>query len=312
MRTLAVMAHYDATGQVAPHALHQMDALAAAVDRLMVVSTASIVDPVVFKEVQQRAELVQRQNFGYDFYSYKTGLDLVEDLASYDLVITCNDSYVGPLRGLRTIIDEMATRPVDFWGMTRTWRRALHVQSYFMAFRSWVVKSHAFTDFWRAMTPVSDRMEVITRYELGLSGTLLAAGFRAGSVFEETAADRRLARARHIWWAANTVRGLPRSKRRAAWRRLPFEPWNPMAAMADRALDGARLPLVKIDTLRYDPYRLGSDYLLAACEQQYPEQFAGVREYLERTAVLYPPRSGESQGPTSPPQPLRQLIGYVR
>jgi rhamnosyltransferase len=85
-----------------------------------------------------------------------------------------------------------------------------------------------------------------------------------------------------------------------------------MAAMADRALGGARLPLVKIDTLRYDPYRLGSDRLLAACERQYPEQFAGVRQYLERTAVLYPPRPGESAGPTSPPPPLRRLIGYAR
>ena len=312
MRTLAVMAHYDATGQVAPHVLRQLDALAAAVDRLMVVSTASICDPVVLKEVQQRAELVQRPNFGYDFYSYKTGLDLIEDLPGYDLVIICNDSYVGPLRNLGTIIDEMAARPVDFWGMTRTRRRALHVQSFFVAFRSWVVKSHAFTDFWRAMTPVSDRMEVIKRYELGMSGALLGAGFRAGSVFEETPADRRLARARHVWWAVNTVRGLPRSKRRAAWRRLPFEPWNPMAAMADRALGDARLPLVKIDTLRYDPYRLGADHLLTACERQYPEEFSGVREYLERTAALDPPRPGESQGPTSPPPPLRQLIGYAR
>jgi rhamnosyltransferase len=312
MRTLAVMAHYDATGQIAPHAMRQIDALAGAVDRLMVVSTAVIEDPHLLAEVQRRAELVRRPNFGYDFYSYKTGLDLVEDLRSYDLVIICNDSYVGPLRDYRRILDEMADRPVDFWGMTCTERRALHVQSFFVAFRGWVVGSHAFTDFWRAMTPISDRMEVIKRYELGLSGALLAAGFRVGSVFEETPQDRRLARARHLWWAANTVRGLPRSKRRAAWRRLPFEPWNPMAAMADRALDGARLPVVKIDTLRYDPYRLGSDHLLEACERRYPEQFDGVRAYLERTAELYPVRPGESQGPTSPPVPLRQLIGYAR
>jgi hypothetical protein len=312
MSTLAVMAHYDATGQVAPHALRQMDVLAGAVDRLLVVSTAGIKDPVLLDEIRQRAELIQRPNFGYDFYSYKTGLDLAGDLTEHDHVICCNDSYVGPLRDLRGIIDEMAARPVDFWGMTLTPRRSLHVQSFFIAFRRWVVRSHAFTDFWRAMTPISDRSEVIRRYELGLSGALLDAGFRAGSVFEETPEDRRAARARHIWWATHTIRRLPWRRRWAAWQKLSREPWNPMAAMADRALDGARLPLVKIDTLRYDPYRLGSDHLLAACERAYPEDFTGVREYLERTAVLYPPRPGEGQGPTSPPLPLRPLIGYTR
>ena len=49
----------------------------------------------------------------------------------------------------------------------------------------------------------------------------------------------------------------------------------------------------------------------AQSSEAWPEQFDGVRAYLERTAALYPPRPGESQGPTSPPPPLRQLIGYT-
>jgi rhamnosyltransferase len=312
MQTLVVMAHYDAMGQVAPHVLRHLDALNEVADRLVMVSTAELADETWAKEVETRAELVVRPNYGYDFFSYKTGLDLMGDLTGYDLVILCNDSFVGPLRPYSRIIGEMADRPVDFWGITSTDRRATHVQSYFVAFRPWVVRSQAFTGFWRNLTPVSDRSKVISRYELGLSAALMDGGFRGAGYFEETPADRRLARARHLWWAVNTIGGLTPAKRKRAWRVLPFEPWNPMASLADRALDEGRLPVVKIDTLRYDPYRLESDRLLEACERRFPEQFQGVREYLDRTNALYPPRKGEGHGRSRPPLGLRRLIGYAR
>jgi lipopolysaccharide biosynthesis protein len=312
MRTLIIMAHYDPTGRLAPHALRQIDALADVADRLIVVSTAALQDADDVEAITKRAELVSRTNYGYDFYSYKTGLDQVDDIDRYDTVIVCNDSYVGPLVPYRRMLDTMRARQVDFWGITQTRRRALHVQSYFVAFRSWVVRSAAFQRFWGAMTPVSDRLQVITKYEVGLSRTLLEAGFALGSYFEEDDADRRLARARHLWWAYHTVQRQPRHRRRAALRQLPFEPWNPMAALADRALDGARLPLVKIDTLRYDPYGLGSMRLLAACEEQHPDMFDGTREYLELTASLYPARPAEAPGPVVPPWPVRRTIGYAR
>jgi rhamnosyltransferase len=311
MRTLVVMAHYDASGQVADHALHQLDAWNEVADRVIVVSTADLTDPLVVEQLEKRAELVRRPNYGYDFFSYKVGLDAAGDLTRYDLVVVCNDSYVGPLVPYARILTTMAARPLDFWGLTWSTRRGPHVQSYFAAFTPWVVRSQAFGTFWRRMTPVSDRLEVIKRYELGMTAALRAAGFRGGGYFEESAADRRLARLRHVWWAAHTVRRMP-PPRRDAWLRLPAEPWNPAACLADRALEGARLPVVKIDTLRYDPYGLGSERLLARCEERYPEAFRGVRDYLRRTAELYPPRPGENDGPTVPPLPVRRTIGYAR
>ena len=311
MRTLVVMAHYDAMGQVADHVLYQLDRWNEVADRVIVVSTAELTDPVAVEQLEKRAELVRRPNYGYDFFSYKTGLDAAGDLTRYDLVVICNDSYVGPLVPWSTVLRRMAQRPLDFWGLTYSARRGLHVQSFFVAFTPWVVRSQTFQQFWRSMTPVSDRFEVIKRYELGMSATLRGAGFSDGGYFEETEADRRLARLRHFYWAANTVQRLPRP-RREAWLKLPAEAWNPAACLADKALEDARLPVVKIDTLRYDPYGLGSERLLTMCEQRYPDAFAGVRDYLHRTAELYPPRAGENDGPKVPPLPVRRTIGYAR
>lgn len=311
MRRLVVMAHYDADGEVAPHVRRQVEALGEVADRLVVVSTAGIAPGSPAESVlRQRGELVVRPNVGYDFGSWQVGLSLVDDLDRYDLVVICNDSYVGPLVGYQQIFDTMDAHRADFWGITQTLRRGHHVQSYFVAFRGRVVRSPSFRTFWDTMTPVSERADVITRYELGLSRILLGAGFEAGAYFAETAADRRMARARHLWWAAQTVRRLPSHRRPRAVRRLPREPWNPTSALADRALDDARLPVVKLDTLRFDPYGLGAGQLLDACERRYPDQFDGVRAYLERTTARYPVRPGERPGPTAPPAVVRMLVGY--
>lgn len=310
MRTLVVMAHYDPDGLVAPHVLRQLDAWQGVATRLMLVSAAGITDPDVVAAVQARAELVLRDNEGYDFFSYKFGLDSVPDLESYDLVVICNDSYIGPLVPWATVIETMAHRQVDAWGLTETMRRRRHVQSYFYAFRPWVVASRGFRRFWGDMQVVSDRSRVIRVYELGLSRALLEAGFEIGSYYTESERERRLARARQVWWAVHRAPLRPKGKRISSLRRFALEPWNPMSALADVALDGGRLPVVKIDTLRYDPYRLGSVALLDACEHAYPAEFAGVREFLARTGRAYPGREGELVGPARLVTPARQLLGY--
>jgi hypothetical protein len=303
------MAHYDPDGDLAPHARRNAEALLAACDRVLLVTTATLT-AAARAAVPAGVELIERDNEGYDFYSWKVGIASL-DLGALDQLITCNDSYVGPLVPYGRILGAMARVPVDFWGITRTDRRAPHVQSYFVSYRRWVLHSAAFRRFWTSMVPISDRLEVIKRYEIGLSGGLLAAGFGMGAYFVENEADRRQARLRHWWWAANAVRNQPPDRRLAAARRMPFEFWNPMAALADRALHGARLPVVKLDTLRYDPYRLGADTLLAECEREYPDAFAGVRELLERTAPRYAARGGGA-GASDRPSPalVRATLGY--
>ena len=146
MRRLAVMAHFDPTGEVGPHVRRQVQALAGAVDDLVVVSTADLTDDArAFLSAHSR--LRERANYGYDFFSYRAGL-LETDLSGYDEVTVCNDSYVGPLRPYADIFEEMESRPLDAWGFNFSLRRKPHIQSFFVAYRPWVVASRAFRDFW--------------------------------------------------------------------------------------------------------------------------------------------------------------------
>ena len=311
-KRLVVMAHFDPDGLVAPHVRRQIEAWLQLSVRLIVVSTAALVDEAR-DWLATHAELIQRANYGYDFLSYKEGLATGGDLAAYDEVVICNDTYVGPLRPYAAILGDMAEREVDFWGMARCNRRKPHIQSYFAVFRPQVVASAAFREFWDAVQPLASRGAVIRRYEVGMSVRLRKAGFRFGSYFREDKRERRLGRLRVIWWV---LRRQPSKRSGGRLQRLwedAHEPWNPAAAVADSALAEAKFPLVKIDTLRHDPYGLDADRLLALCEQAYPAEFAGVSDYLERTASSYPTRKGEGLRPT--PwwlKPFGPLVAYRR
>lgn len=306
------MAHYDPRGEVAPHVERQVEALAGSVEELVLVSTAPLTEAAA-RWLGDRGRLLRRDNAGYDFFSYRTGLHSVPDLTRYDEVVVCNDTYVGPLASYGSIFEAMADRPVDFWGLSASRRIAPHVQSFFVSFRPWVVGSRAFTAFWQEMEPVSDRARVIQRYEVGLSTALVDAGFRWGAYYSESDADRRLARRRVAWWAAHRGPRRGTAERRSWYAEQRKVPWNPAIGLADVALDGARLPYVKLDTLRHDPYGLNAARLLTLCEQRFAAEFAGVRRHLEDTRELYPTRPRERLRPTPVAlRPLRPFVEYGR
>jgi hypothetical protein len=130
-----------------------------------------------------------------------------------------------------------------------------------------------------------------------------------GSYFSESAPERRLARTRVAGWVLHRQGG-----RGAGLRRLVEqcrEAWNPTYALADAAVRGDRLPLVKLELIRFDPYGLGTAHLLENCRRAHPAEFEGVAEYLGRTAGFYPPRPAERLRSTPwALAVLRPLVAY--
>lgn len=304
------MAHFDPDGVVAGHVRRQIEAWLDLGAKPTFVTTADLQD-ADREWLAPKVTLIERENVGHDFVSYQRGLLDSGDLSGYDEVVICNDTFVGPLVPLAQIFAAMASSKADFWGVARCDRRKPHVQSYFVVFRRSVLGSPVFQQFWAELVPLASRRAVIRRYEVGMSVKLRKAGFKLASFFRETRGERRLGRLRVAWWVLhrNPVGGD--GSRLARFWRDAHEPWNPATAFADAALDHGRLPLVKIDTLRHDPYGLGSTKLLALCEKAYPAEFAEVRAYLARTAPQYPTRKGEELRPT--PwwlRPFGPLVAY--
>jgi len=318
-RRLAVLAHFDALGELARHVRRQLDMLARSFDHVVVATTSRLTEQAR-EEISSRAELIERSNIGQDFGSWHQVLEQRGLARDFDELLLTNDSYVSVVDDLEPIIQTMAKRPVEVWGLTKTWRHGEHIQSYFLYFTTPALRSQAFDRFWSDFRPAPDRTAAIMTQEVGLSAAMRSAGFRLGSYFEPTLPERRLANRRGVHWLWRRRRAFPERFHGFGDHfriRRAFDPYesnnlNWATDFADFVFDRARYPIVKFDTLRYDPHWLGAGRLLRDCELIFPEAFEGVREYMARTAAAYPGRPFENKQPVTLNPLQRRLVGYRR
>lgn len=291
MSRVAVMAHFDPHGEVAPHVRRTILAIKAVVDRVLIVSTSELTEGSR-SWLRAHAELLDRPNVGHDFASYRAGLAHV-GLDGLTRLILLNDSAVLPLEDLQYIFARMDRHRADVWAMTPGYGISPHLQSYFLVFGRTACESAAFRAFWDAVRTLDSRDEVITRYEVGLSTELRSAGLQLAPYFRPSYYDRLVGAVRVDHREAARLLSERRWRKLAGWTKRMFAharrpEWNAAAALADRALGSPpRLPAVKLSTLRDDPYELDAWALLSACEARYPREFDGVRDYLRRVDVFY-------------------------
>lgn len=316
-KRLAIVAHFDIDGHAAPHVLRQLDVLSRSFDSI-VVTTTSALTPDARSALSARADLIERPNFGQDFASWRDGLSAVKQGKGFDTVLLTNDSYICTVDSWEPALAAMADRPVEAWGLTKTWRHAEHIQSYFLCFTRPVLASQGFARFWADFRPAPNRTAAITTQEVGISRALRSSGFRLGSYFEPSRQERLLANRRGVHWLIRRRRTYPARfhgfgdhfHMRRFRDPLEANNLNWASVFADFVFDRDRFPAVKIDTLRYDPLWLGSEELLTRSEERFPEAFAGVRDYIQRTTTAYPPRPFESPGPAHLNAIERRVVGY--
>ncbi len=317
MKRVAIVAHFDARGGAASHFLRQLDMLGRSFDRVIVATTASLTDQAR-QEISHRSELIERGNFGQDFASWRDGLELADFAQDADELLLTNDSYVSVIDDLEPVIADMARRPVEAWGMTKTDRGGEHIQSYFLYFTKPILRSQAFRLFWDDFRPAATRMDAIRLQEIGISTTLTASGFRLGAYFQPTDSERRLGNLRTAQWLFVRRRTFPSRFhnfadyfRMSHWRDpAEADRINWAIDFADFVFDRRRYPIVKFDTLRFDPHSLGAGTLLDDCERHFPTAFEGVRDYMESTAFAYPGRPFENSSPVELAAWQRRLYGY--
>ncbi|MCA0893703.1 rhamnan synthesis F family protein [Microbulbifer agarilyticus] len=116
---------------------------------------------------------VIRENFGYDFGSYATGLCYSEEISEFKKIIFCNDSIIGPLKPNRR--RKTLTFPEsDFWCITESFEHEHHAQSYFFGVNYSGQVKQAIREFFfgRGMIYTNDKKLVIKNFELAMTSFL--------------------------------------------------------------------------------------------------------------------------------------------
>jgi lipopolysaccharide biosynthesis protein len=181
MNRLCIFAHFDLDNVVDQYVLKYLQELRSVAQHLVFVSTSTLSDQHIAAVRHLCDSVITRENAGYDFMSWQTGLASVRNLAPYDELIICNDSVYGPFYPLENVFDGMATQPYDFWGITSYGHTSFHLQSYFIVFKKHVIESSAFRKFWHSITPEESKARVVDKYEIGLTETFVTEGFRPGT-----------------------------------------------------------------------------------------------------------------------------------
>ena len=225
-RRYAVLAHWDPQGMVDPYVLYLARAIQALGYTLILVSDsirAATGEPVFAAELR-------RTSPGYDFASWRVAFDRYPFLFEADEVLLLNDSIFGPLWPLAPVHARMDALACDWWGLSESEDPFLHMQSYYLVFRSTVLTSPLFRQFWQAVDGETDHDTVVMKYEEGLSLHLQNGILRCGAYVSPAQFVNRRSRKRrpytplYMYWRTLIRRfHFPMIKRDIL---LGKHPWN--------------------------------------------------------------------------------------
>lgn len=255
IKRLCVFAHYDKDGIVDDYVHYYLKSLLQVCSKLIFVSV-SVNNTEDIKRLESLGiEVIVRDNVGYDFYSYKTGLEK-ENINQYDEVIICNDSVYGPTQSLESYFLSMKSNPADFWGFTESHNKHIHIQSYFMVFRKNVLTSNIFQQFWRKLKVLNNKEDIISNYEIGLSKSLHKKNFKSHSVFRTNNTHPAMHFFRNIHTLADTIKNKIFTIK--FYKSLPNKirnlgKVNPTHSQWKEALTSKSSPFIKIELLRDNP-----------------------------------------------------------
>jgi lipopolysaccharide biosynthesis protein len=173
MPTCLIFAHYHQSGAIRSDTSALLNALIEEIDEIYLVST-NVLDSEL-KKLDPRIAFTKRENYGYDFYSYKTGLDQLNPKKEYSHLTLMNSSFLcsDPDKFIDYYFKRGLSEDFEVVGLTKSWEVTEHIQSYLITISRKVLANKDFLKWWKDMNPLSDRLDVILNYEIGLSNFFL-------------------------------------------------------------------------------------------------------------------------------------------
>lgn len=193
---IAIFSHFDPRGNIHDFVRYYLREIHETGYTIVFVSNAPRLRPADVEWLSPFCgAILRRKNVGLDFGGFKDGIAAVPEPRQRDAVLLANDSVYGPLFDLRQIVARMDLSEADVWSITDSWDRRFHLQSFFLLFGRRALASDAFDRFWAGVRFVQAKYWVISRYEIGLTRAMLAAGLRCRALFPYRAAAAGFAEA---------------------------------------------------------------------------------------------------------------------
>jgi rhamnosyltransferase len=153
-----------------------------------------------FVKMSKYCKVIRRENYGYDFWSYKVGLESISNKKELHSILFLNNSFIAmnPVK----LCEEYFSLNINkdsLFGLTLSNQISRHIQSYWIEFIGpKLINSKDFNDWWLNMIPISNQNDVIIKYEIGLSSDFIKNGYELNALFIPNKDEKLIASMRSI------------------------------------------------------------------------------------------------------------------
>lgn len=127
--------------------------------------------------------VLRRPNLGYDFGSWTVALARFPQVAGLGHVVLTNDSMAGPFASIAPLLADFESARTDVWSLTDSYQLGHHMQSFFVGFHGGVLGEPVLRGFFRRVRVEPEKMDVVRRYEVGLTAACIAGGYSMSTRF---------------------------------------------------------------------------------------------------------------------------------
>lgn len=250
---LGIFVFYDPQGVVDRYVDYLLRDLSENLTDMVIVCNGAL--NVQGEEVLRRHtdHLYRRENTGFDAAAWKYAMTEAlgwEYLEQYDEIVLLNDTFFGPVYPFSQMFEEMASRNVDFWGITGHGRvdserlpkcpysyLPAHIQSYFCVIRRAMHTAPAFREYWEAQPVYRTFSEVVGGNEVTFTQHFADLGFHWCTYVDSAALDTKVPCNQSILLPFDLLQnGCPVLKRKCFSTYEAFHNGNILNTQTDRAL----------------------------------------------------------------------------
>lgn len=256
MDQVCLFAHFDKDNRVDDYVRYYLKNIKQLGFSTIFISSSQLCDADLERIRADCHDIILRENAGFDFGSWSTGLAKYRDSINGRLLLA-NDSVYGPIGNLAKALDRLFRTPADFYGMVESIEATPHLQSWFLLFEPWVIKSKEFVTILNQPFHKMTKEQIIESGELALSRQLVASGFHYEALFRN---DRA-----HLMSQRHTA--------------------NPMLLFWRELLLMEGVPFLKVELLRDNPIEVeDAETILRVVETVDPTLYQVIKLHTTRAA----------------------------
>jgi lipopolysaccharide biosynthesis protein len=185
--SVALFVHWSKNDEISIHDLHVIDSLSNEFQKVLVISNSNTnKSSRIFKsnDLHKNVYYITRPNEGYDFGGYQFGMNLLRNF-SQDIteLLLLNNSVFLIKDSLSDLMARVRSTTADITGLTSSYERRPHIQSYFLFFGPRVIQDPAIWKWFQELNTISDKQITVESLEIPMMDELSRLGYEVSAVW---------------------------------------------------------------------------------------------------------------------------------